>query len=215
MTDFMHYPKIPRAANVKCTFTEKIDGTNAQLYIGPDGAFMAGSRNRWIANTGNERDDNFGFARWADENRELLKRLGPGRHFGEWWGAGIGRRYGLNERRFWLFDRSYWTPEELAVRGLDAIGVGCVPILATCAIDSLAGTMAYVENQLRTHGSTAVPGWTQPEGYVVELPGGLNFKVTDNGNKHKFQMVSSPCDSNPPQLVAAPLPSEMRSLLVA
>lgn len=216
MSEFLHFPKIPRAANIKCVITEKIDGTNAQIYIGttgPDpitgsvaGAFLAGSRNRWIANTGNAADDNFGFARWADQNRELLRRLGPGRHFGEWWGEGIGRRYGLTERRFWLFDRGRWSPEEIAERGLDKIGVGCVPVLATCGIDSLGSTMAYVEDQLRSHGSVAVPGWGQPEGYVVGLPGGISFKVTDNGNKHKFQMVSEPCDSNLPPLVAAPLP---------
>lgn len=38
--------------------TEKIDGTNAQVYIADDGRVVAGSRTRWIS----PEDDNFGFA---------------------------------------------------------------------------------------------------------------------------------------------------------
>lgn len=201
--EFKAFPKIPRADKLTCHITEKIDGTNAQILIGPDGSFRAGSRNRWIANTGNAADDNFGFARWADENRALLMRLGPGRHFGEWWGAGIGRRYGLSERRWWLFDRGRFSEDEIALRGLDAIGVGVVPHLASCSIDGLVTTMQWVEDMLRNVGSIAVPGWMQPEGYVVRLPGDLLFKVTDNGNKSKFQLASSSCDSSQQKPVAA------------
>lgn len=185
---FEAYPKIPRAEKVSCWITEKIDGTNGQiLFDDQTTEVRAGSRNRWCEVTGNARDDNFGFGRWVAENRDLLKRLGPGRHFGEWWGEGIGRRYGLTERRFWLFDRSRFAPEDIAERGLDKIGVGVVPMLATCSIADLASTMAWVDAKLMAEGSTAVPGWMQPEGYVVVFAGGMKFKVTDNGNKGKWQ----------------------------
>jgi hypothetical protein len=102
--DFTGFPKIARF-NREVIVTEKIDGTNAQIHIDDTGAVLtAGSRNKWITPT----DDNAGFARWASENTAELLRLGPGSHFGEWWGAGIQRRYGLTEKRFSLFNVSRW-----------------------------------------------------------------------------------------------------------
>ncbi len=71
---------------------------------------FAGSRNRWLtpATDGVGRskgDDNFGFATWVRDNaEELVKLLGAGRHYGEWWGRKIGRTYGLEGRRFSLFN---------------------------------------------------------------------------------------------------------------
>lgn len=44
---FEAFPKIPRLSRY-CVITEKIDGTNAQIYIGDNGEFAAGSRTRWI-----------------------------------------------------------------------------------------------------------------------------------------------------------------------
>src|SRR5690606_13561404 len=108
MTAFTEFPKIPRL-NRNIIVTEKIDGTNASIFIGEDGEFLVGSRTRWIT----PEKDNFGFAAWAHENRDELMKLGPGHHFGEWWGRGIQRGYGLNERRFSLFNTSRWTPETL------------------------------------------------------------------------------------------------------
>lgn len=168
-----------------CWITEKIDGTNAQILINDrtddattmDQLIQAGSRNRWVYATDNARDDNFGFARWVKDNRDLLVRLGPGRHFGEWYGNGVGRGYGLDVKRFALFDRRRWQPEELTARGLAAIGVEVVPMLASCGLDSLNATMAHVESDLLTNGSRAVLGFAQPEGFVVQIQEGPNFKV--------------------------------------
>jgi hypothetical protein len=53
--------------------TEKLDGTNAQIFIADDGEVIAGSRNRWIT----PLNDNFGFARWVFENEDALRALGP------------------------------------------------------------------------------------------------------------------------------------------
>lgn len=91
--EFKPWVKIARLAR-ECTITEKIDGTNASIFIGDDGTFLTGSRTRWIT----PDSDNFGFSRWAHENRDELMLLGPGHHFGEWWGSGIQRGYGLPKR---------------------------------------------------------------------------------------------------------------------
>ena len=52
--------------------------------------------------------DNHGFARWVSENAEELLKLGEGRHYGEWHGKGIQRGYGLEEKRFSLFNVTRW-----------------------------------------------------------------------------------------------------------
>jgi hypothetical protein len=65
----------------------------------------AGSRNRWLQP--GKTSDNYGFAAWVAANAEaLVALLGPGRHFGEWWGGGIQRKYGLGAKRFSLFNVS-------------------------------------------------------------------------------------------------------------
>lgn len=89
--EFVEFPKMPRLSR-ECVITEKIDGTNAQIFIADDcETMLIGSRTRWIT----PENDNAGFARWCMEHKEDLLRLGPGRHFGEWWGQGIQRNYGL------------------------------------------------------------------------------------------------------------------------
>lgn len=78
MTDFHEFPKIARYSR-EAICTEKLDGTCSLIYIGPSGEFLTGSRKRWIT----PADDNFGFAAWAQEHKDELLTLGPGRHFGE------------------------------------------------------------------------------------------------------------------------------------
>ena len=92
--EFVEFAKMARL-NREVIVTEKIDGTNACVGISEDGRIFAGSRSRWIT----PQDDNFGFAAWVQAHRDQLLTLGPGRHFGEWWGAGIQRRYGQAEKR--------------------------------------------------------------------------------------------------------------------
>lgn len=152
--EFQPFNKIARLSR-NCVITEKIDGTNAQVYIGEDGGFMVGSRTRWIT----PDDDNFGFARWAYEHKDELMLLGPGRHFGEWWGPGIQRRYGIAERRFSLFNTSRWEPPQLPAC------CHVVPVLYSGVFTSTAVDDA-LEN-LRTGGSIASPGFMLPEGVVV------------------------------------------------
>ena len=117
MFEFQEFSKMARWSR-QVVVTEKIDGTNAQIYIAEldgrpaegaiaqsDGlAMFAGSRSRWIT----PDDDNFGFASWAKRNADQLFGLGVGRHFGEWWGSGIQRKYNQAEKRFSMFNVLRW-----------------------------------------------------------------------------------------------------------
>lgn len=139
MVEFTPWGKTPRLSS-PYILTEKIDGTNSAVVIKTEGwgyspayddpnlvAQIAGgelggdgyplvqhnvyaqSRNRFIT----PQADNFGFAAWVRENAEgLISILGPGRHFGEYWGNGIQRGYGLprGERRFSLFNVTRHNP---------------------------------------------------------------------------------------------------------
>lgn len=180
-TEFESFRKIPRLSR-EIVITEKIDGSNAQVFIGESGEFLIGSRNRWITPDA----DNFGFARWAMEHKEELLKLGPGRHFGEWFGAGIQRGYGLKEKRFALFNVVRWVENRgRVVTTMEKPGVieqcpGCctvVPVLyrGPFETDRVEKTLSL----LQTTGSLAVPGFSKPEGIVIyHKASGCLFKKT-------------------------------------
>lgn len=176
---FEPFPKVPRLRR-DCTITEKIDGTNAQVAIEegpPEGTSVmwlqargdnhvaltgnlvlyAGSRNRWLDTS--PKGDNFGFAKWVKEHAEELAKLGPGRHFGEWYGQGIQRGYGLTEKRFALFNTDRW---DCAVDRPECCGV--VPVLYRGPFDDTA--VEHALQELRREGSRAVP-FMNPEGIIV------------------------------------------------
>lgn len=156
---FEEFESITQLAKMTVSVTEKIHGTNAQVAISDDGTrIKAGSRNRWLT----VEDDNYGFARWVHENREaLLAFLGPGRHYGEWYGSGIGPGYGMKEKRFALFNAYRWkqVADKLPAR------VDLVPILyaGPYSPEAIEETMA----KLKAGGSVLVPGYMKPEGVVV------------------------------------------------
>ncbi len=154
---FIEFPKIPRLRR-GCVITEKIDGTNAQVHINADATdLIAGSRNKWIT----PEADNYGFARWVAEHKTELLQLGPGSHFGEWWGAGIQRRYGIDHKRFSLFNVGRWKDSD---KPLPAC-VGVVPTLYEG--DFTDDAVSNALERLRHLGSAAAPGFMQPEGVVV------------------------------------------------
>ena len=129
-TEFKEFDKIPRFSR-EVIVTEKIDGTNASIFIGDTDEFLVGSRTRWIT----PEADNMGFARWAMEHKaELIAGLGVGHHFGEWWGSKIQRAYGLvnGERRFSLFNVHKWTDDAVRPRCCNV-----VPILWRGNMDDL------------------------------------------------------------------------------
>lgn len=175
--EFVKWNKIPRMSG-DWEITEKVDGTNAILmwteepdpstlddphWIASAGGMYlrAGSRTRWLT----PQDDNFGFAGWAQDNAEHLVRLGPGRHFGEWYGRGINRGYGMTERRLALFDTHKWCSEgeccELPP------GVDVVPILQECKGSTLNMASDIACHDLLADGSRLVPGFMKPEGIVL------------------------------------------------
>ncbi len=154
--EFQGWPKIPRLMK-DMVITEKIDGTNGQIFIEENGDIRAGSRKRWLTLT----DDNHGFGEWVYSNKtELINILGPGRHFGEWWGQGINRRYDMEHKVFSLFNTSKW-------EGMDELGgqLRVVPVLATHTFDTDIIEMNM--NILRSVGSSAAPGFMKPEGLCV------------------------------------------------
>ena len=165
---FVEWPKISRF-NRGVIVTEKIDGTNAQIYIDDLGTSIhAGSRSRWIS----PEDDNMGFAKWVEKNRDELMKLGPGSHFGEWWGAGIQRTYGLKEKRFSLFNVSRWGDKATRPVCCDV-----VPILWQGLMIDL--DTEGIMTKLAANGSYAAPGFPKPEGIVIFCTaGGQLFKRT-------------------------------------
>jgi len=164
---FIPFPKLPRLCR-DVIVTEKLDGTNAQILVTEDGRVLAGSRKRWIT----PEADNFGFATWVRDHEDELRGLGPGCHFGEWWGPGIQRGYGLAQRRFSLFNVQRW---RLASERPACCDV--VPILYEGPFG-----MACVESaleSLRLLGSVASPGFMRPEGVVVyHTAANIAFKRT-------------------------------------
>lgn len=175
-TPFSGFPKIARLHR-ECVITEKIDGTNAQIFVELDGTVRAGKRTSWCT----PEKDNFGFARWVKEHEDELRvGLGFGAHFGEWWGQGIGRRYGMSEKKFSLFNVHQWT-----VKGKPPACCDVVPIICRGVFSSALVTEAI--GKLRTNGSMAAPGFMQPEGVVIfHTASSQLYKVTlENDEKPK------------------------------
>lgn len=189
MGDFPAFGKIPRLHR-DVVITEKIDGTNGLVFVteqansitysGEAAGFLyhvedgtciaAGSRNRWLKPS----DDNFGFCEWVYANADELVKLGPGHHYGEWWGKGINRGYGASLRMWSLFNVTKW--------GDSAVRPSCcdvVPVLAKGSGALLNGHVSNALDMLRLQGSYAWPGFKNPEGLVVyhEAANQL-FKVT-------------------------------------
>jgi hypothetical protein len=204
---FEGWPKTPRLFR-DMVVTEKIDGTNAAVIVEAtdphkeakgvevDGAVYAvgaQSRKRLIT----PQDDNFGFAAWVWEHAaDLARILGPGRHFGEWWGSGIQRGYGLanGDKRFSLFNvhrydkafSAYYEANGQVWPDLYASGrLGVVPTLyaGPFNLGVVEGLMAGLMN----HGSKAAPGFARPEGVIVyHTAAGQVFKaLLENDDKPK------------------------------
>lgn len=197
---FEKWKSIPRL-NKEVIVTEKIDGTNAQIHIvdfkeatmslidaGLNASYilahqrdgdetglcmLAASRSRYIT----PNDDNFGFATWVSHNADDLFRLGPGRHYGEWWGVGIQRGYDLAERRLSMFNPK-WQDQ----------GPDCVhttPIIA--AGTEITTLVDYAMAKLREEGSFAAPGFMDPEGVVVyHTAANQMFKTTFDFDEGKW-----------------------------
>ncbi len=202
--EFQKFDKIPRLSR-DIVITEKIDGTNAQIYIkskeqiiedracciadieeivlfkNKDLYMFAGSRSRWLDTS--SKGDNFGFAKWVQANSEELIKLGEGRHYGEYMGKGIQRNYGLDEKRFVLFNVKKWEDPEVRPKCC-----GIVPVLYRGIFDTeMIGNTLMT---LKEFGSRIVPCFMNPEGIVIyHTASGQLFKKTIlNDEKPKEQI---------------------------
>lgn len=150
--EFKPWPKIQRMKGLTVTITEKIDGTNSCVIVDRGEVVGCQSRQRLIK----VGDDNYGFAFWAEENKDLLAQLGDGYHYGEWAGPGIQKNpHQLEEKTFFLFNT--FRPQE----SLPAI-VKQVPILYVG--DYSSDVVDGVIEDLRENGSK-VGG--KPEGIIT------------------------------------------------
>ncbi len=208
--EFQKFDKIPRLSR-DIVITEKIDGTNAQIYIVSyksltmmydtdsyidhikkqaiceiknledkfnNSYIFAGSRKRWLDISSN--GDNYGFAKWVKENAMELLKLGEGRHYGEWYGKGIQRNYGLDEKRFVLFNVKKWFDPRIRPK--------CCKIVPTLFIGDF--NTEYINKNLealKRSGSFIAPGFMNPEGIVIyhKASGQLFKKTILNDEKPK------------------------------
>lgn len=206
--EFKSWESIPRMSKEKVFVTEKIDGSNAAIRIRPfdinedrssqldtvsiDGeqfTVWAQSRTRFLGPT--KETDNFGFGRWVYDNApELVKILGPGDHYGEWWGSKIQRGYGLTngERKFSLFNASRWYEVLHHTESRSAVdGLLIVPTLYNGRFYDF--DVKAVRDDLVQNGSKIVRGF-KAEGMIVYLRElGKSYKVLlDNDEIHKWQV---------------------------
>jgi hypothetical protein len=206
MMEFQAWPSIPRLSKERVVVTEKIDGTNSAVRIrlfnidddrseqvdtvsidGVQYTLWAQSRKRFLQPV--KEKDNFGFARWVHDNAvELVKTLGVGDHYGEWWGSGIQRGYGLTEKRFSLFNAPRWSETLHPTEARSEISnLYIVPVLFMGQFYDL--NIRELREDLYTQGSKAVPGGRAAEGMIVYLRElNASYKVLlENDDIHKWE----------------------------
>lgn len=199
--EFVAWPKTPRLLR-DMTITEKLDGTNSAIVFSDENDVIeldepwrylengmevgVQSRSRMIYP--GKTTDNYGFAGWVYDNKEeLFDLLGPGRHYGEWWGKGIQRNYGQETKRFSLFNLRRH-------EGLDAM-IGGVPVDTTCVLHKGVFDTDMAMNvllDLSFTGSAHAPGFDNPEGIVVfHEQASQVFKLTFEGDRGKWELGAS------------------------
>jgi hypothetical protein len=222
-SDYPKFRPIPRLHR-KVVLTEKINGTNGLIEIteadseailnltgaeqggivvfdeqGTPFVVRAGSRNRWLT----VDNDNFGFARFVRDNAQALLALGVGKHYGEWFGKGIQSGYGLDEKRFALFNVNRWydirdpevTDKYLATfpKAVPAPPeVTVVPVVLVANGNDLNYAVNIALHTLESDGSFIAPGFQDPEGVVVwHDAAGAFFKATIKNDEAPKSKVSA------------------------
>lgn len=177
---FKSFRKIPslNGRPFRMRITQKIHGTNAQIYIfeGENSKveLMVGSRARWLT----PEDDNHGVCKWAYQNKDLLiMDLRKGRHYGEWAGPGINKGEGLQRKKLFLFDKNHH------FKKIDMAAIDMVPVLFDGEIkfEDIAECINEHMNKLKQDGSQIeeANGYPFPEGVVIEIydPRGINKSI--------------------------------------
>lgn len=182
---FQGFKKIPRLSR-EIIITEKIDGTCGLIYIDESNNLFIGSKNRWL----DDHNDNYGFWHWAMERKEELLKLGKGYHYGEFWGKGIQRGYGLVEKRFSLFNAGRWVKDKnITLKEKQEYCPECcyvVPILYEGMFNT--SIISSILDELKIKGSMVSPNFMNPEGIIIyHKRGNLYFKKTiENDEKGKI-----------------------------
>lgn len=171
--EFVSWGKIPRLFR-NVVVTEKLDGTNAAIGVLDDGTVYAQSRKKIITADA----DNSGFGRYVENNDALFREhLGPGLHFGEWWGQGVQRNYGQTQKFFSLFNTNRWGLVVTPGSPLHAAGVRVVPVLYEGPFSEQEIKDAL--HALHVYGSYAAPGFMNAEGVIIyHTAANSMFKVT-------------------------------------
>jgi len=186
LPEFRGFPKIPRLSR-DIIITEKIDGTCGLIFIDENNNIYAGSKNKWL----DDHNDNHGFWHWVMDNKEELLKLGKGYHYGEFWGKEIQRGYGLEEKRFSLFNVSRWIKDkDIPLKDKQEYCPECcyvVPILYEGIFDTFQ--IENVLTNLKNTGSYASSStrFANPEGIIIyHKSANVYFKKTIlNDNKGK------------------------------
>ena len=168
---YVDFEKIARLRRLM-TISEKLDGANVKIEVDRYQNINVGGHNGPLTLD----FDPHGFAKFAYEHTDELRTLGPGRHFGEWWGPGIGKRkYPVPDRRLSMFNVHVFAAPGTEPKLISAATgkmqtvlppcCGLVPVLYTGVFDT-----QVIDDQverLRRDGSVAVPGFLRPEGVVI------------------------------------------------
>jgi hypothetical protein len=185
MACFIEWPKTQRLYRT-IVVSEKLDGTNAaihveklgdvaqitvatddQVRVGSDVYRVTAQSRKRLIYPGKGPDggslDNYGFAAWVQSNAaRLVETFGQGLHFGEYWGKGINRAYGIEGRRFSLFNTD---KHKGLCADIGGVQVEPVPVLyqGMFSDESIKGALA----DLAYNGSVAAPGFMNAEGVCV------------------------------------------------
>lgn len=176
------------------TILERVDGVTAQIDVTPNAIYPVVNNRIIVPGAG----DVFGIAAWLGEHlQELREVLGVGTHTGEWYGAGINRNYGLDHRRFALYNVERWCRHEEDVTedmridreyGKKAGYIapetcgGTLDVVAEIPLYPQEGSITVKDVPralylLSRDGSYQVPGFMQPEGVLVyHKKAGMYFK---------------------------------------
>lgn len=195
--EFKKFKSIPRLLK-ECLISEKLDGSNGLIYIDENNHIFVGSRNRWLWASSQDEiyNDNHGFAFWVKNNEKKLLKLGQGYHYGEWVGKKIQRSYGLEEKKFYLFNINKWHKKEPRLSSIDnktkeeKYTEECpkccevVPVLfeGLFTTENIEMTLA----RLKEHGSY-IASFMNPEGIIIyhKASGYLFKKTFDDNHKNK------------------------------
>ena len=207
--NYNSFPSIERLENIYCIISEKIDGTNGLIEINETNVRF-GSRNRYISFS----DDNAGFANFfrhyeakledvakdvitkeLELNGETLTSCNesyPLRIYGEWFGCGIQRGYGLKDKFFMPFSSFYgeklieYQVPNVITPNIMYTGKFSMEVVGTCM------------QQLKLNGSGVVKDYKQPEGIVIFFPKyNFRLKETFDGAKWKDALPKSEHDKKP------------------